>query len=140
MHEENKNHYEIVVIGENHVNPNHAKIEAKIIKKFKPEYILYEGFVDNPKKEIKKFIDSFISNNNDLDLGKLSDEIKHNYILLRSMQDSKAEISGCDFKVLQQEQDKYEITVEDTLKGEEQVEEKRRKFFEINRIRSMYMA
>jgi len=131
--------YKIIILGENHVNFDHARVEANIIIDFKPDYILYEGFADHSEEEIRNFIDNFISKYNKSKL-EIPIETQRHFILLKAMEDSNAKIFGCDLTALQKEQDKYEITQEDIFRGEEYVEEKRKKWFEINTKRSKYMA
>jgi pheromone shutdown protein TraB len=134
-----ENYKRVMVIGENHGNLSYTKEEARIIRDFKPEFILYEGFTDHSEEQIRRFVDDAV-----WFLGVLEKELPEkkrcNLLLLRAFKDSEARLFGCDSIILQREQKSYDITFEDCLRGEEYVEEKRRKFFETNRKRSNYMS
>ena len=48
-----------IIVGEVHTEPKHSYTEAKLIKKYKPEYVLMEGFNDLPPEKTQGLVNLF---------------------------------------------------------------------------------
>lgn len=125
----------ILVIGETHGNRKHIMAEVELIRNFKPEFILHEGFVDYPRKEIEKRIKDLVNLNQ-------SNELIQEYLpLLRAIKESGAIVEGCDDKTQQALWDDCaDITSEDYSQGLDHILEKAERLRKTLKNREKYMV
>ena len=125
----------VLVIGETHGHLKSIMAEAELVRSFKPEFVLHEGFVDYSKGEIEKFVDDCLNLNR-------SNELIQKYLpLLQAIKESGAVIEGCDDRTQQALWDDCEdITSEDYSRGVDHVLQKAERLREVLKNREEYMV
>lgn len=125
--------YNPIVIGETHTNPRHANKEARIIRKKKSEYILFESFVDCSTEDIMRFLEHEI---------KVKDsDIEYRHPMFKAILESGAIPLGCDSRFLLAMQNKYfNFDPEIYSNGIEHFIQEVNRFEQILNERNEYMA
>jgi pheromone shutdown protein TraB len=93
--------YKTIVIGENHKNPLHVNEEARIVRKKKPEYVLFEGLSEFSTEEILRLMEHFN------DIKDAPEKIKRRKFLFETIIKTKSIPAGCDNSFLQELSNRY---------------------------------
>jgi len=135
------NSYKVIAIGENHKSTLHINEEARIVRKKKPEYVLFEGLSEFSTEEILKLAERFN------DIKDAPEKIKRRQPLFEAMIKAKSIPAGCDNAFLQVLSNNYldEITygitsLDGYSLGIEQLLEKENRLHQILDKRREFMA